>query len=126
MKAMKEALAKKRQKGLDLTIIIGAPKDGLLPDKIEHALPAHLSHGAADEEQDKELIDEEIAKSDAMKGSPQEELGEVRDEEQGKLDNESMKKDLLGSMSEHEKMDLKHRKPRSLADRVRMAALEKA
>lgn len=128
MKALKEALMKKRQKGLDLTIIIGSghePKEGLLPMKPEHALPSHLPSGPADEEQDRELIQDELAKAESLKDKHpvQDEMGEAQDEHE--LDDASMKKDLLDSMSEHEKMDLQHRKPRSLSERVRQAALHK-
>lgn len=131
MNPMQDALSKRRGKGLDLTISVGSPKD----DKTDIG-PSSLK--SDESEAPSEMMGEghegelgqlaqilknnpkalEYAKQLIAEAEPTEESPEEEAPTDGNLD-----KELTSSMTDYDREDLEKRKPRSLGEAARKAAM---
>lgn len=127
MNPMKEALQRRRGKGLDLTIAVGSPSPKEEQEENPDVLPTSKEEGdgemGAKLSQLKELLMDPALKQQAMK-MIMEEGSEEEDQEEsegmGSVDDE-----MMSSMSDYDKKDLMQRKPKSLGEYARKAALER-
>lgn len=121
MHAMKEALQKRREKGIDLTIIVGpSSQDDAKPvAHLANTLPQHPNH----ESDLKNKVANELLTKHGVEGSDEEEMSESPEEAQAEGDE--VKQAVLGKMSDHDKMMLTSKKPKSLMERAKLAAMGK-
>lgn len=117
MHALKKALEMRKGKGLDLTIMIGAPKhDGSaqMSDSIKEPMDeAEPSDGHGMKSMDEAML---MKKLDEAKSEDDSEDADQMDQ---------LKHEIMGKMQDHEKESLMSRKPKSLMERAKMAAMGK-
>lgn len=109
MDPMKKALAMRRGQGIDIKIIVGE-SDGDKKTDLAPKPESPLASGA-----DMKPIAAGSPMDQAVQGQPME----------GHEDSE-MDAEMLSQMSDFDKQDLAERKPRSLGERARQAAMERS
>jgi len=107
MNPMEKALAGRKDKILTITISAGEPEEGAAHEAAESA---EFEKGEMEEA--KEMAPKVV---EPMSDEHPVEAKEIED----------MKAQMMGSMSDGDKEDLKNRKPRSLMERAQQAALKK-
>lgn len=115
-----KAIERRKQRGLDLTIIIGEPKKA-----DEHEAPAPETMVL---EPEHEAEAESLAPEAMEEPNHLEELLSAADDENQKRDVEMSglpEMDVTSDMPDHEKESLLNSKPRSLMERAKLAQLKK-
>jgi hypothetical protein len=129
---MKEALNRKRGKGIDLTIAVGSPQGEPDGDDKSDLAPKTKTDPSADpeaEEGDAPHEDKLIQLMEQLKEQPemvdmfQKMLNEQQNPDPSQ--DQVMQESVEESMTPNDQQDLKDRKPRSLGDRVKQAALSR-
>lgn len=116
--AMKDALMRRRGKGLDITIILGG-KPGM-----------DIGSEGAEDRKDSDLapsIKKEAEQPELEEGMPPDAdpIAEDQAEEAGAVDGDPALEKELMSHGEHQDPDLLARKPRTLGERMRQMAMMK-
>jgi hypothetical protein len=141
---LKEALARRRGKGLEIDIAVGAPKqsstDALAPEKetpehgekimktenTEASNLSKLSELVRDNPEASALVAKMISDQSGEMAEESSMHTDTEEENESEDDKDEVGKEIMGNLSDYEKADLMSReKPRSLGERAKMMAMKK-